>query len=197
MRLLLATLLFSLTCTALAAPPATKPATKPAAAPKQRFSLMNGAVKFMVPAGWAESQKADDGKSAQYSSPDGVSTISIVVIPQEYPVPLKNDNLKEQMKTFVINGLRRPSSRSAIRRFSTAQGPKPMTAFICIHARIKDGDETLDQLHLYRAAGLDLLMFTMVVKTDNKDEAAIAHTAGEDIALSTVLGVADKKPAGK
>jgi hypothetical protein len=180
----------------MAAPPATKPATLPATkpAPKQLLSLMNGSVKFLLPAGWIEASKAEDGKSGQYNSPDGLTTISFVVIPQEYPVPLKNDNLKEQMKTFVIKGL---TAEFQKHDQEILYGPRSETDdrfYLRIHARIKDGDETLDQIHLYRAMGLDLLMYTAVVKTDQKDQAAAGHAVAVDMALSTVFGPADKKP---
>src|SRR4051794_38857515 len=70
---------------------ATKPASKPTAKPKKKFTLMNGAVRFMVPAEWTESNRTDDEKNAQYGSPDGIATIMVGVTPQDFPIPQHNE----------------------------------------------------------------------------------------------------------
>jgi hypothetical protein len=82
------------------------------------------------------------------------------------------------------------------RKVKMLYGPRSETDdrfLLRIRDREKEKDETLDQVHLYRAAGLDLLMVTTVVQTDKPEEATAFHTTGEDTCLSMVLGTADKK----
>src|SRR5258708_17040459 len=104
-------LLVLLTCmTAIAAPPssapATKAATKPAKSPpKQRFGLMNGAVKFMVPDGWTESDRTDAARGAQYHSHDGNAAMSVAVQPQEVPIPQRNERFRFEVEKLSIQSL--------------------------------------------------------------------------------------------
>ena len=181
-----------------ASPPSIKPGSTPAtkaakAPPKQKFSLMNGAVKFLVPDGWTESDRSDDEKNAHYHSPDQTATIFVGVVPQEYPLPQHNDAFREKMKTSIITAM---ATSFKDRGLEVLYGPKSETDdrfFIRLHDRVKEGDATLDEVHLYRAAGLDLLMVTTVVKTDSPDVAKPFHTIGEDTSLGMIVGRAEKK----
>jgi hypothetical protein len=172
---------------------ATKPATKPAAKPKQRFTLMNGAIRFMVPMDWTESDRTDDEKNAKYNSPDGNASILVGITPQEFPIPQNNARFLMQMKAQLLAAIKQNLEAN---HMEALFGPKSETDdrfLLRIHEKIKSGHDTLDQVHLYRAAGLDLLMVTTVVKSENKDEIKAFHTMGEDLCLSMVLGAADKK----
>jgi hypothetical protein len=186
---------------ALAAPPATspvKPSTRQSKEPpKQRVSLMNGAVKFMVPEDWTEAERTEDGKNVTYQSPDGLCKMMIGVNPQQYAVPLHNDALREQLKGSIINGMKKYFQDNGV---EVLYGPRSETDdrfYIRIHDTVKEGDEVMDEIHLYRPAGLDVLMVTTAVRKEKKDEAKPYHTVGEDTCLSMVLGPADKKPAKK
>jgi hypothetical protein len=173
--------------------PATKPASKPAAKPKQKFTLMKGAVRFMVPADWTETNRTDDERNAQYNSPDGNATIMLGITPEEFPIPKDNARFLSQMKASLLASIKQHLQSNHL---EILYGPKSETDdrfLLRIHERIKSGDDTLDQVHLYRAAGLDLLMVTTIVKTENKDEIRAFQTSGEDLCLSIVLGAADKK----
>ncbi len=98
-----------------------------------------------------------------------------------------------QMKKSLLDNIKQHLENNHI---EVLYGPKSETDdrfLLRIHERIKVGDDTLDQVHLYRGAGLDLLMVTTIVKSENKQEIQTLQTAGEDLCLSIVLGAADKK----
>src|SRR5437868_2888202 len=71
-------------------------ATKPVA--KQRYALVNGAVKFMVPGDWKEKERGGDDMTVTFSSPDDRATLYVHVKPQEYPIPSDNARFREMMK---------------------------------------------------------------------------------------------------
>ena len=180
-----------LACSTLcAAPPSSKPASQPA---KQKFSLMNGAVRYLVPGGWKERDRSDDGRKAQYQSPDEKATMYVTVLPQEYPIPQHNLAFKEKMKTAILGAMKK---KFEDQKTQMIYGPKAETddRFLLRIADREKGEEgTLDEVHLYRAAGLDLLSVTTTVLAETPAEAKPFHTMGEDTCLSIVLGPADKK----
>src|SRR5438045_3939972 len=136
----------------------------------------------------AYANRADDEKNAQYNSPDGTATIMVGVTPQEFPIPQQNEKFLMQMKKSLLDNIKQHLENNHI---EVLYGPKSETDdrfLLRIHERIKVGDDTLDQVHLYRGAGLDLLMVTTIVKTENKDEIKAFQTSGEDLCLSIVLG---------
>jgi hypothetical protein len=201
MRITLAAVVSLFASLAIAAPPspATKPATRPAASrpapppPKQKFSLMNGAIRYTLPEGWTESSRGDDGKTAQYTSPDEKAVLFVGVQQEQYPVPAHNEAFKENMKNQILNSMKKYQAEKNV---EALYGPKSETDdrfLLRIHDTIKEGHEVMDQIHLYRAGGLNILMVTSVVKTDDKDEAKPYHKVGEETCLSMVVGPADKK----
>jgi hypothetical protein len=199
MTLALVSLLSCLAVIAAPPSPATKPATRPAASrpapppPKQKFSLMNGAIKFTVPEGWTESNRSDDGKNAQYHSPDDKAVMFVGIQSEQYPVPAHSESFKEMMKNQIITAMKKHQEETNVQAL---YGPKSETDdrfLLRIHDTIKEGHEVMDQIHLYRAGGLNLLMVTSVVKTDDKEEAKPYHKVGEETCLSMVVGPADKK----
>ncbi len=201
MRVTIGLIVMALAWQAAAAPPppltipvTTKPTSRPAAKPKQAAKVMNGAVRFMVPADWEEDKRDEADKWVQFKSPDDVSTMLVLVTPQEYPIPTHKVNFIEQMKTIIINGMKKEMQAKGQ---EILYGPRSETDdrfLLRIHTRSKEGHVVMDSLHVYRAAGLDLLMVSSIVKTDKPAEAAPIHTMAEDTCLSIVLGKADKRP---
>src|SRR3954451_24610758 len=63
---------------ASATPPATAPDTEPSGT---TATLCGGIVHYTIPTGWKLRAKAADDLSAHYSSPDGKSILSVVVVP--------------------------------------------------------------------------------------------------------------------
>jgi hypothetical protein len=204
MRVLLSILMCTLAATlALAAPPTTSPTTKPTTQattkplPKQRFALVNGAVKFMIPGDWTEKERGGDDMTVTFSSPDGRATMYVHVKPQEYPIPSDNARFREMMKNNIIEAMKKQEEATHV---TAIYGPKSETDdrfLLRIHDTIREGHVTFDEVHLYRGAGLNLLTVMTAVKTDDKDVAKPYHKVGEDTCLSIVQGRADRKPEKK
>ena len=209
MRLAISILICTVTAiVALAAPPATSPTTKPvrpsttrAAATKpvakQRYALVNGAVKFMVPGDWKEKERGGDDMTVTFSSPDDRATLYVHVKPQEYPIPSDNARFREMMKNNIIAAMKQHEESTHV---TALYGPKSETDdrfLLRIHDTIREGHVTFDEIHLYRGAGLNLLTVMTAVKTDDKDIAKPYHKVGEDTCLSIVQGPADRKPQQK
>jgi len=196
------------TILAHAAPPATQPATRPVRpttaraaatkpAAKQRFALVNGAVKFMVPADWTEKERSSDDMTVTFSSPDGLATLYVHVKPQEYPIPQNNERFREMMKNNIIAAMKKQEEASHV---TALYGPKSETDdrfLLRIHDTIREGHVIFDEVHLYRGAGLNLLTVMTAVKSDDKDVAKPYHKVGEETCLSIVQGAADRKPQKK
>jgi hypothetical protein len=176
------------------ADPATHPTTQPA---KQRFSLMHGAVRYMIPGGYKEAFRDEADRNAQYDSPDGKVKIIVGVTPQEHYFPKDNDAIVDQLKNAVINAIRKKYQE---RGDKFLYGPRNETddRFVAhIHDRYVHDGQTYDELHVYRALGLDLLMVMTQVNTADPNEAKPLQEMGQDVSLSIILGPADKKKLGK
>jgi hypothetical protein len=122
-----------------------------------------------------------------------MATMYVGVLPQEFPIPQRNEGFQLKVKKLLMDSLTQHYVESNV---EVLYGPKSETDdrfYIRLHDTIKSEDEKLDQVHLYRAAGLDMLMVTTVVKSDKRDVVRPYHTVGEDTCLSMVLGYADKK----
>lgn len=183
-----------------AAPPTTRPSTtkattKPAAKPKQIIKILKGSVRMAVPADWTEASRQElpkGGAVLTFTTPDEVAMVTVQVQPQEYPVPQKSVSFHDKVKNSIIADMKKAM---LAKNQEILYGPRSETDdrfFQRIHTRVKDGHDTLDELHLFRAAGLDLLIVMCVVKADTPDAAAPYHTAAEDLCLSITVGAAEK-----
>src|SRR4051812_12320288 len=86
---------------ALAAGPATRPTTRPATtapAVRVRDGLINGSVRFLVPADWNLISRADNGLSVVYRTADEVGTLSILITQQQEAIPLHDARVRAQMQ---------------------------------------------------------------------------------------------------
>ena len=187
--------LLILTIPSFAVPPASQPSTTQTAksAPKQKFTLMNGAVRFLVPSAWTEQDRSDDGRKAIYRSPDEKATIYVNVLPQDYPIPQRNEGFREKMKASILTAMKKTFAEKKMQMLYGPQSETDDRFLLRIHDREKTDEGILDEVHLYRAAGLDLLSVTTVVHAETADEAKPYHVVGEDTCLGIVLGPAEKK----
>jgi hypothetical protein len=154
---------------------------------------MHGAVRFMIPGGYTESARNESDQNAQYDSPDGKVKIVVGVSPQEHGFPKDNDNLIGQMKTSLINGMKKTFQQNGEKVLYGPRSESDDRFLVRIHDRVVRNGETFDEVHTYRAAGLDLLMVLTQVKTADPKEAKPLQEIGEDVCLSIILGPADKK----
>jgi hypothetical protein len=172
--------------------PPTRPATQKSP-PKQIVKTLKGSVRFAVPADWTESSRSEDGKTIGFSSPDEVASVSVQIVPQDYPLPQKSVAFHEKVKATLIKNIKAAMENQGQ---DITYGPRSETDdrfFQRIHTRAKQGDDTLDTLHLFRGAGLDLLVVNSIVKTDDPKLADKYHTMAEDISLSITVGSAEKE----
>jgi hypothetical protein len=194
MRTIIAGMVLSLG--AISAGPASAPTSKSAA--KTKYTLMHGAVRFLVPAGWKQTVHADKDTDAQFESPDGNCVIVVGVHPEDMGFPSRNESMVEQMKTAVIHGMK---NRLQERGVKVLYGPRSETDsdfVLRIHTRYVDGEQTFDEMQTYRSDGLDLFNVLTQAKTDKPAEAKALFQVGDDVALGMILGPADKKqPASK
>jgi hypothetical protein len=179
--------------TLVAAAPATKPTSRPVAAPKQRCTMMNGSVMFTVPADFKEAGRSDDEKQAVYESPDGQCRIQLIVSPQEMGFPTHNDRAIDKLKTVILNGIR---EQLKAQNCELLYGPRSETDdrfLLRIHVRYKHEGEVLDDVHTYRAAGIDIILVLTQVKGENNKDLKHWDAIGEDVCLSLQVGPAVKK----
>jgi hypothetical protein len=186
-------LLGLLTC-CVAAGPATRPVTKPATAPvRVRDGLVNGSVRFLVPADWEIAERADNGFQVAYHTPDGVGTISILITQQQEAMPQHNAALRAQMQKVILGW---DNDDLAKRKVEVIDAPKVETDdrfMLRVHERYKDGEHVLDVVHLYRAIGLNLVGVMVAAGTEDKAVAKGIHDAGALILMSVNLGARDPK----
>ena len=180
----------------ISAGPASKPTSKPAS--KTRYTLMHGAVRFLVPAAWKRTVQTDDDQHAQFESPDGKCVIVIGVRPEEMGFPSRNESAIEQMKTAVIGAMKKALQARGVQILYGPRSETDSDFVLRVHARYVDNKQTFDEMQTYRADGLDLLVVLTQAKTDDPAEAKSLFAVGDDVALGIILGPADKKqPATK
>lgn len=179
--------------TLIAAGPATKPTSRPAAPPKQRYTLVNGAVRYMVPAEFHETARGDDDKQSAYESADGKCVLLLIVSPQDMGFPAGNEKAVDNLKTSILNGIRQQLKE---KNLEVLYGPRSETDdrfLVRVHVRYKRDDQVLDEVHTYRAAGVDILMVLTQVKDEDPKVIKQWDQVGEDVCLSLVVGPALKK----
>lgn len=189
MRTVIATMVLALGT--ISAGPASRPTSKPAQ--KTRYTLMHGAVRFLIPAGWKQTVHNDNDQYSQFESPEGTCVLVVGVHPEDAGFPSRNESVVEQMKTAVIRGMKK---RLQERGVQVLYGPRSETDsdfVLRIHTRYVDDKQPFDEMQTYRADGLDLLEVLTQAKTDNPAEAKSLFKVGDDVALGMILGPADKK----
>jgi hypothetical protein len=180
-----------LTLCAISAGPASKPTSKPAQ--KTKYTLMHGAVRFLIPAEWKQTVHSDDDQHTQFQSPDGKCLIVVGVHPEDMGFPSHNESMIEQMKLSVIRGMKKRLQERGVQMLYGPRSETDTDFVLRIHTRYVDDKQTFDEMQTYRADGLDLFNVLTQAKTDNPAEAKSLFEVGDDVALSMILGPADKK----
>jgi hypothetical protein len=175
----------------LAAGPTTKPAaTAPA---RVRDGLINGSVRFLIPADWEIASRTDNGLSVVYQTPDKIGTVSILITQQAEAIPQHNAAVRARMQKAILGW---DNEDLKNRKVEVIDPPKvePDDRFMLrVHERYKDGEHTLDMLHIYRGIGLNLVGVTVAASTENFAEAKRVHDAAALMLMSVNLGAPDPK----
>jgi hypothetical protein len=184
-------ILFAALAFCVAAGPTTKPATTAPA--RVRDGLINGSVRFLIPADWEIASRADNGMSVVYRTPDGLGTISILITQQKEAIPQHNPAVYAQMRKTILDW---DNDDLAKRKVDVIDAPKvePDDRFMLrVHERFKDGDHPLDVLHIYRGIGLNLVGVTVAASTENFADAKRVHDAAALLLMSVSLAAPDPK----
>jgi hypothetical protein len=155
--------------------------------------MVNGSVRFLVPADWEIAERADNGFQVAYHTPDGVGTISILITQQQEAMPQHNAALRAQMQKVILGW---DNDDLKKRKVEVLDAPKvePDDRFMLrVHERYKDGEHMLDVVHLYRAIGFNLVGVMVAAGTDDKAVAKTIHDAGALMLMSVNLGAVDPK----
>jgi hypothetical protein len=176
--------------------PTTRPSTQATSAPARvRDGLMNGAVRFLVPAEWKLYDRTEDGKRVFYHPTPEKGEVSLNVIPQPSPVAQNDARVKQQMSQMILGMIKKDlQSRGAQMEY----GPKvePDQDFLLkVHSRYRDKDVLVDVVHLYRGVGSNLVGVRASLQGDVSDEgrAKRVHEAGAMMLLSVTLAKEDPK----
>jgi hypothetical protein len=187
-----ALLLLALLMVSVAAAPAPKPRATTAPT-RVRDGLVNGSIRFLVPADWELFDRGPNGTSVGYLLPEEKGRAVMLVTQQAEGIPLNDARVKKQMAKFVLE---HDNEDLKNRKMEIIDAPKlePDARFmIKVHERFKDGETTVDAVHFYRGIGLNLVSVTISANTDDKDEAKRIHDAGALMLLSVNLGPQDKR----
>ena len=182
--------LLTLAVCSLAAVPATKPVTPPA---RVRDGLVNGSIRFLVPAEWELADRGANGTSVGYRLPEEKGGVVMLVTQQKEGIPVNDARVRAQLIKFVLDNA---AADLKARNKEVIDAPKVESdaRFMAkIHERFKDGDTTIDAVHLYRAVGLNLVSVTASASTDDKAEAKVIHDAGALMLMSVTVGPPDPK----
>jgi hypothetical protein len=175
----------------IAATPTTRPATSAPA--RVRDGLINGSVRFLVPADWEIASRADNGMSVVYHTPDNVGTISILITQQREAIPQHDLRVRAQMQKTILGW---DNDDLKKRNVEVIDAPKiePDDRFMLrVHERFKDGDHPLDVLHIYRGIGLNLVGVTVAASTEDKAQAKSVHDAAALMLMSVSLAAPDPR----
>ena len=184
------TILLSVLCCCLGAGPTPTtrpgPATHPTSAPARvKDAMLNGALRYLVPADWQLVRRTDDGLNVTYMLPQKQGAVSLVVTPQRGAFPKGNVGLKQRMAQSVLKAVNDDLAR---RKVEVIDRPKlePDDAFVArVAYRFKEGDATVRAMHAYRAIGTVVVSVTSALTIEDAAEAQGVH----DEAATMLLGV--------
>ena len=185
-------LVVALAAFCLAAGPTTRPtaATSPA---RVRDGLINGSVRFLIPADWEIASRTDDGMSVVYHTPDKLGVVSILITQQKEAIPQHNALVHAQMQKTILDWDNQDLKNRKMEVIDEPKVERDERFMLRVHERFKDGDHLLDVLHIYRGIGLNLVGVTVAASTEDKAEAKRVHDAATLVLMSVSLAAPDPK----
>jgi hypothetical protein len=157
-----------------------------------RDGLVNGSVRFLVPTDWEVASRTENGLGVGYRPPGGHHSVAMLITQQREAMP-NTPAIRQQMIKAVLAW---NDENLKTRKVEILDPPKvepdPML-MLRVHERFREGDATVDAVHLYRPLGLNLINVTVTAHTDDPAEAKVLHDAGAKLLLSVTLGPPDKK----
>jgi hypothetical protein len=175
----------------LSAGPATKPATTAPA--RVRDGLINGSVRFLIPADWEIASRADNGMSVVYHTPDSIGTVSMLITQQAEAIPQHNAAVHAQMQKTILGWDNQDLKNRKVEVIDAPKVERDDRFMLRVHERFKDGDHLLDVLHIYRGIGLNLVGVTVAASTEDKEQAKRVHEGAALLLMSVSLAAPDPK----
>jgi hypothetical protein len=184
-------ILLVLSC--IGAAPATRPATAPATPARVRDGLVNGSIRFLVSADWEIDERGESGLAVKYKLPDDRGSITVLVNQQAQGIPQDNAGVRRQI-TQVVLAAHNEDLKKLNAEVIDAPAVEPDGRFMLkIHARYRDGHGYHDEVHVYRALGINFVGVSASASSEDKKEAKAVHDAGALVLMSVAVGPPDKK----
>lgn len=159
-------------------PPATEPAP-------QEATLCQGVIRYTIPAGWKLRAKGADDLTAHYTSPDGKSLLSLVVLPVKMRV---SDAMLKQIPESLSKKIVADAQKDGA-DLITPPHEEPDDRFpVKLFDRTRKGNKTSDRMHAYRRESSMLISVVCRVTTDNHDEAMKTHELAAQLLADATLG---------
>jgi hypothetical protein len=177
----------------LAQPAAPAPATAPSAVVEE--SLMKGDILYTAPDGWTLKGKNKEDRLAAYMHTDPTATLVVNIDPQQQVL---DDSAAAKIGQQLCQNIRNNAGKGG---YELIELPKAETNtdgfFLRIHHRFKKGNQTGDQLQLYRVIGRNLVAVATTVFTDSPEQSKPifeqaaktlqgVHTAGQGSRIAAI-----------
>jgi len=153
--------------------------------------MLNGALRYLVPADWELVRRTDDGQNVTYMLPEKRGAVSLVVTPQRGAFPKGNVAVKQRMAQSVLKAVNDDLAR---RKVEVIDPPKlePDDAFVArVAYRFKEGDATIRAMHAYRAIGTVVVSVTSALTIEDPAEAQAVHDEAAKMLLGVTSGPAN------
>jgi hypothetical protein len=187
-----------ITTCCLAAGPATRPTARPTTRPaaskddRVRDGLVNGSVRFLVPASWEIVSRKEDGLNVVYRPADSAHVVSMLITQQKEAMP-NSPAIRQQMTKLILGWDNDDLKRRKVQVIDPPKVEPDPDVMLRVHERYKDGDDTIDAVHLYRPIGINLVSVLVAAHTDDPAQAKVLHEAGAKLLLSVTLGQPDPR----
>jgi len=187
-------LMIGLVACSLAAGPTTRPSARPTSAPARvRDGLVNGSVRFLVPADWVLDSRTDNGLNVVYKTPDGVGTISILITQQKEAIPQHNAGVLAQMTKMILGWDNENLKKHNFEVIDAPRVERDARFMLKVHERYKDGDHPFDVIHIYRGVGLNLVGVLAAASSEDKEMVKKVHDAASLMLMSVSTAAQDPK----
>jgi hypothetical protein len=154
--------------------------------------LDDGRVRYTPPDGWNLVSRQEDGLGAVYNTSDGIGVISILVQPQQESLrPEQSHNMALRMG----KEMRESAEKNHVEFLIPPRVQEDPRFMLKLHAQMRVPDRgVVDELHLFRAMGTNLVYVNATAQTDSEEAARAVHEAGETLLAQAKIG-SGPKPA--
>jgi len=158
-----------------------------------RDGLVNGSVRFLVPADWVLDSRTDNGLNVVYKTPDGVGTISILITQQKEAIPQHNAGVLAQMTKMILGWDNENLKKHNFEVIVAPKVERDARFMLKVHERYKDGDHPFDVIHIYRGVGLNLVGVLAAASSEDKEVVKKVHDAASLMLMSVSTAAQDPK----